>query len=659
MSKHDIAPVRILPDDVANKIAAGEVVERPASVVKELVENALDARATRITVRVVAAGRRLIEVVDNGHGMSEQNALLAVERHATSKIRSAEDLEDVRTMGFRGEALASIAAVSRFVLVTRREQDEAATRVSIDGGTLRGVEQTGAPVGTRISVNRLYFNTPVRAKFLKGVTTELGHCIDIVQRHALARLGVGFQFFHNEKILLDVPEHATLRERAALIWGLHFVKDMIEVSGEQAGFKIHGIVGLPGLTRAARSHQFFFMNGRPVVNRTLQYGLEEAYRGLVTIGRSPVGVLLMDTHPRFVDVNIHPTKREIRFRDDRAVRDAVRDVVRQGLALYSVEQHEALPPDAPLPFAAPVQEYEPDPQDTPREESPSRGEAPTVLAERAVPKGDADIAPTFSRPAFTVSTRKPVQATPPQLETATVSPDSYLPGMEAPEPEDDDDLEPEEEEVRSAPTQQDLIPEALYASVGPLEDAPLQLFDTYLLVPSEDRLLIIDQHALHERLNYDSLFKELQDREYQSQQLAVPIMIEVAPSQVKLLESNLALFGKLGIELEPFGGSTFQVTAICHLYDEKLVRDAIYRILDELGQGDLFDKDHFKAEALRLATRACKASVRGGDRLTPRERAGLLEGFRRLRPPYTCPHGRPIIVEITQRQMEKSFKRIQ
>lgn len=267
--------------------------------------------------------------------------------------------------------------------------------------------------------------------------------------------------------------------------------------------------------------------------------------------------------------------------------------------------------------------------------------------------------PSFSHPAFTVPARPSMLETSVQSLSAPLTPESYLPGMETPEPDDDDELEPGEEDVPPVPTQQDLIPEALYASVGALEDAPLQLFDTYLLVPSEDRLLIIDQHALHERLNYDSLFKELQDREYQSQQLAVPIMIEVAPSQVKLLESNLPLFSKLGIELEPFGGTTFQVTAVCHLFDEKLIRDAIYRILDELGQGDLFDKDHFKAEALRLAMRACKASVRGGDRLTPRERAGLLEGFRRLRPPYTCPHGRPIIVEITQRQMEKSFKRIQ
>jgi len=341
-SKTDsIAAVRILPEDIANKIAAGEVVERPASVVKELVENALDAGATRVVVRLVGAGRRLIEVIDNGHGMSEQNALLAIERHATSKIRKAEDLEAVNTMGFRGEALPSIAAVSQFELVTRRAKDDHATRIRIDGGTLRDVEHCGAPAGTRVSVNRLYFNTPVRAKFLKGVTTELSHAIDILQRHALARRDVAFQLYHNEKLLLDVPEHATLRERAATIWGLSFVNEMAGLEGEQAGFAFRGIIGLPGLTRAARSHQFFFINSLPVVNRSLQYGFEDAYRGLVTVGRHPVGIVLIETHPRLVDVNIHPSKREVRFRDDRVVRGLVRDIVRAQLSkVQPIEEAE-------------------------------------------------------------------------------------------------------------------------------------------------------------------------------------------------------------------------------------------------------------------------------------------------------------------------------
>lgn len=648
-SKTDSPAVRILPEDVANKIAAGEVVERPASVVKELLENALDAGATRIAVRVVAAGRRLIEVTDNGHGMSEQNALLAIERHATSKIRSATDLEGVRTMGFRGEALASIASVSRFVLTTRRAKDDAGTRIRIDGGVLRDVEQIGTSPGTKVSVNRLYFNTPVRAKFLKGITTELGHCIDAVQRHALAREGVGFQFFHNDKILLDIPEHASLRERVALIWGLSYVKDMVEVNGERAGFRIRGIVGTPALTRSQRSHQFFFMNERPVINRSLQYGLDDGFRGLITIGRHPVGVILMETHPRLVDVNIHPAKREIRFRDERAARDAVRDVVRASLAAISTP-----------PQAVPA----PPPDPTLWEETPTRGHEPAPAAQ---PPASVQAAPPLTPaaapipPASTTVSARPAAPQPPAPVTNGTSPAAYTPPAAPPAP-----ARPAQTEMSGvlpprpvAEDDDDGAPGAVYTAIDEIDEAPLQLFDTYLLVPGGDRLLIIDQHALHERLNYDSLVQELQDRGYASQQLVVPMVLEVAPSQVKVVESNLKLFAQVGIEIEPFGGNTFQVTAICHLYDEKLVRDAVYRILDELSQGDLFDKERLQSDILRLATRACKASVRGGDRLTPEERRALVDGFRRLRPPYTCPHGRPIITEITLRQVEKSFRRIQ
>ena len=663
-----IASVRVLPEDVANKIAAGEVVERPASVVKELVENALDAGAGRITVRVVAAGRRLIEVIDDGHGMSEQNALLAIERHATSKIRSAEDLEDVTTMGFRGEALASIASVSRFELVTRRAKDDSGTRIRIDGGILRDVEQIGSRPGTRITVNRLYFNTPVRAKFLKGLTTELGHCIDAVQRHALARTGVGFQFIHNDKMLLDIPAHASLKERVALIWGLNFARDMVEISGEQAGFRLHGVVGRPGLTRSVRSHQFFFMNHRPVINRSLQYGFEDGYRGLVTIGRHPIGVLMLETHPRYVDVNIHPAKREIRFRDERVARDAVRDIVRQALA--EDQASIVTTPEVARPQQA---QLTPEPPSAPPEVevnnvSPAVATAPSSATETPV-------APTPTPPP--TAPTSPVEATPPTREAPSTVEERSPQTPEAstmPEPE------PNAAPVPTAkPTpapepvaqQHDLpgfvekhdieriIPEAVYRPVGGMTDAPLQVFDTYLLVPGDDRLLIIDQHALHERLNYDGLVSELEDNTYESQQLAVPIVIEVAPSQVRLVETNLQLFRDVGIELEPFGGNTFQVTAICHLYEDGKVRDLVYHILDELGQGDLFDRGQVLSDTLRLATRACKASVRAGDPLTPQERRGLLEGFERLRPPYTCPHGRPIIVELTQNQMEKSFRRIQ
>ncbi|MCC6143564.1 MAG: DNA mismatch repair endonuclease MutL [Candidatus Hydrogenedentes bacterium] len=646
--------VRILPEDVANKIAAGEVVERPASVVKELLENALDAGATRISVRLVGAGRRLIEVIDNGCGMSEQNALLAIERHATSKVRKAEDLDAIRTMGFRGEALPSIAAVSQFELVTRRAKDEAASRLRIDGGILRDVEQVGAPPGTRVTVNRLYFNTPVRAKFLKGVTTELSHCIDAVQRHALSHEGIGFQLFHNDKLLLDVPEHATLRERVALIWGLSFAREMVELRGEQAGIKVRGLIGQPGLTRSGRSHQFFFLNSRPVVNRSLQYGLEDGYRGLITVGRYPVGVILLDMHPRFVDVNIHPAKREVRFRDERAARDAVRDVVRKRLgALEPAKEPAAVAtPSAPQrDFIAEMETPEPE---APALRAETRPEARLQTAPPPSWQPQPETPPTrpadeWDTPPATIDTRDTFGAPAPEPEAAPAEERQALrdwAGDEQP------DL-PIEREIG------EVAPDAVYRPMGAIDEAPLQLFDTYLLVPGTDRLLIIDQHALHERLNYDALVNELRDNEYQSQQLAVPLVFEVAPSQVRLLETNLDIFRKVGIEIESFGGNSFQVTAVCHLYEEREVTDLIYKMLDEMAQGDLFTKEDILADMLRLATRACKASVRAGDRLTPQERKALLDGFRRLRPPYTCPHGRPIITELTQRQMEKSFRRIQ
>ncbi len=636
---HSIAPVRVLPDEVANKIAAGEVVERPASVVKELVENALDAGATRIAVRMAAAGRSLIEVQDNGHGMSEQNALLAIERHATSKIRSAQDLDNIQSLGFRGEALASIAAVSRFTLVTRRAEDEGATQLQVDGGILREVRQVGAPEGTRITVKRLYFNTPVRAKFLKGIATEIGHSIDIVQRHALSNPGVGFQFIHNDRCLLDVPERASLRDRIALIWGLSFVREMVDIAGERDGFRLSGLAGSPELNRSGRSHQFFFVNRRPVVSRSLQYGLADAYRGLLTVGRYPVAVLSLEMNPRQVDVNIHPTKREIRFRDERAAHDAVRDVVRACLAEHRGRQ------EAPPPFevAASALECASVP------ESAAVPTPPPVLDRAPEIKNLVVPAPPSVPAAGSMPSEAPVRVQPaPPRQEAPKTAHQDLPGLEryaAPV------ARPDAEE------QEKLTPSGCFERVNDLKDAPLQVFDSYLLVEDGPRLLIIDQHALHERLNFEMLVEELADRDYSSQQLAVPVVFEAAPSQVRLLESNLHLFSELGIEIEAFGGNAFQVVSVCHLYNESKAPDVVYGVLDELSQGNLFDKENARTDLLRIASRACKASVKAGDRLTQEERRGLLAGFRRLQPPYTCPHGRPIIVELTQRQMEKSFRR--
>lgn len=643
-TKTAIAPVRILPEEIANKIAAGEVVERPASVVKELVENALDAHATRIVVRLVAAGRRTIEVIDNGHGMSEQDALLSVERHATSKVRKADDLDNILTLGFRGEALASIAAVSRFELLTRREDSSSATRVRIEGGILRDTGHAAGPVGTKVAVNRLYFNTPARAKFLKGITTELSHCIDIAQRHALSHEGVGFHLIHNDKTILEIPEGASLRERVALIWGLNTAKDLVDIETSTDGMVLRGLIGAPGLSRAQRSHQYFFLNQRPVVNRSLQYGAEEAYQGLLTIGRHPVYVLLLSINPHSVDVNIHPSKREVRFRDERVTRDTVRELIRARLAsLDSVSQPVRISVEQP--------------------ESANEGERGESLGSDTFEGGQPATVETEERQASTSNRNvQDISAMVSQaLEDAGIT--QFARRVEA---------------GQSPPVQTDFVgdsdlrasgavaPEAMYRPVqdgqrlvsGQLDNA-FQVFDAYLIVQEQDRLLIIDQHALHERLTYDSLLAELREQDYEAQQLAVPVLVDVPPSHKQLLESNVALFARMGIEIEPFGGNTFQITSICHLYEESKVSDAVYRVLDALAQGDLFTREDFIADLLRLTVTACRASVKAGDRLAPEERRGLLDGFRRLRPPYTCPHGRPIITELTLQQMEKSFRRRQ
>ncbi|MFP4171581.1 MAG: DNA mismatch repair endonuclease MutL [Candidatus Hydrogenedentota bacterium] len=641
-------PVRVLPEELANKIAAGEVVERPASVVKELVENALDAHATRITVRLVAAGRRTVEVTDNGHGMSEQDALMAIERHATSKIRKKEDLDAIHTLGFRGEALASIAAVSRFELLTRRQKDEAGTRVRVEGGVLRDVSEAPAPVGTRIGVHRLYFNTPARAKFLKGITTELGQALDVLQRHALVTTGVAWQVFHNDKLLLDIPQNATLRERVALIWGLNFLQDMVPFQSEQGGIQLEGLIGTPALTRSQRSHQFFFLNRRPIQNRALQYGFEEGYRQLLTVGRRPVGIVMVQVHPRLADVNIHPAKRDVRFRDERAIRDALREAVRDCLSHLSGSSGAA-----------------------PKETAPASGGAVAGRNEEPVaPEWTPPRPANEERETSTQGRAQPVE------EGIGASPDAETTEAQAhpPEPPADHASAPGGVQPGGGQTQTEfsaqgmeegmqesgfVSPAAMYGAVESMDGAPMQVFDSYLLVPGEERLLIIDQHALHERLTYDALKSDLEDGHYQAQQLVAPILIDVPPSHTKILERNIEVFQRLGIEIEPFGGHTFQVTAICHLYEEAKIPDVVYSVLDQLAQGELFDQEEFLASLLRLAVHACRGSVKAGDRLSPEERRRLLEGFRQLRPPYTCPHGRPIITELTQWQMEKSFRRRQ
>ncbi len=683
--------IRVLPDDVTNKIAAGEVVERPASVVKELVENALDAGARRITVRLVASGTRLVEVRDDGCGMSEQDALLAVERHATSKIREASDLDAIQTMGFRGEALASIASVSRFTLVTRMADEAWATRVVVDGGVLRDVERTAAPPGTQVSVERLYYNTPVRKKFLKSHATELGHCVDVVTRHALARPGVGFDLYHNDALVFSIPATADLRDRVRILWGNAYAKEMVSVGGEIGLWRVEGLVGLPGLSLSNRTRQYFYINGRPVAHRALQFGLEGAYRGLLTVGRYPVGILLITVNPRLVDVNIHPTKKEVRFRDDREPGDAIRELVRAALeqAKQTGLQTHAVPDMSVTNGTGDAEQYRR--QQTSETEMPLSSPVGSPEAARADQSGICSTSAVANH--TTGISYDPrgaaagtVQHIPPEGEglpdfsaSSGTTGDASVPsgaGGNAPNspgsvrgmPAGGNNSWTEAVTPPAAEKPASLLetafggslaPEPLYESVDWLPDVSVQVFETYLIIPFPDRLLVIDQHALHERINYERLKRQAETGEIGVQQLMVPMLLEVTPAQSLLLEENAPLFERLGIVIEPFGETVWQISAVSPMYEESRVVDLTHQLLDELAQGRLFDRDRILTEMLKLASRACKESIRAGALLSAEEQKDLLAGLRALRPPYTCPHGRPIIVQITRKQLEKSFRRIQ
>ncbi|MCX8064251.1 MAG: DNA mismatch repair endonuclease MutL [Candidatus Hydrogenedentes bacterium] len=635
--------IKILPEDVTNKIAAGEVIERPASVVKELIENSVDAHAKRITINLVASGLRLIEVIDDGIGMSEQNALLSIERHATSKIKTEKDLSNIRTYGFRGEALSSISAVSLFVLTTRRRNDKVGTEIVIHGGTIKSVTQVGCPPGTKVSVNRLFYNTPVRLKFMKGLTTELSHCVDVVQKYVLSHTEIGFSLIHNDKLLFEIPPETNLSSRIEILWGNSTRAEMIEVlpavetfeDGENHSYTISvsGFVGLPSLTRSNRSYQFFFVNNRPVYNRILQISFEEAYRNLITTGKYPIGILFIEIPPYMIDINIHPTKKEIKFRDEKNIRSFLQKVIRsQFEKLTESTFHKSL-------VISPIKK-----EDYPSIEIADSSDIknPTTISSASESVQQKEIlSEKLIDDKLKIDKHKEEF-----LKTDLIENLGYI--------------TPKESTIEGEKTDDNILsPHPSYMLYEPMEQVPLQIFDSYLVVTEKDRLLIIDQHALHERLIFEKLKKELVEENFSFQRLIVPIVIEVPKVYNKILEENLQTFKKIGIEIEPFGENTFQILGICYLYDEGKVKELVFSILDELMQGELFQRKNYIESLLAIATRACKGAIKAGDKLEVSERIALVEGFRKLVPPYTCPHGRPILIELTIQQMEKTFRRRQ
>jgi DNA mismatch repair protein MutL len=593
-------PIRILPPEIASQIAAGEVVERPASVVKELLENALDAGARNITITVEGAGKTLLELADDGQGIPAPELPLAVERYATSKLTRADDLFHILTLGFRGEALASIGSISRLTLTSALPGQPAGARIKIDAGHATPLETVGAPQGTVVRVENLFYNVPARLKFLKADTTERRQIDSLVTRYAIAYPQVRFRLAQEGRLSLQTSGKGDRREVLGILYGPEVARQMLEVNAEYEHFRLTGYTSPTSLTRSNRSEITFFVNGRWVQDPALTSALIQAYHTLLMVGRFPMAVLFVELPPEMVDVNVHPTKAEVRFRDrDQVFADVARSVRRALLA------HAPVPEvNTQLRWASP---------------QTSEGWAPSS-GERRAP------------------------------ETSDVWGRTIDPAWDMPrEPEAEPDWHPDQPSAANTPPQPEL----------PTDRVPLlrlvgQVATSYLIAEGPDGLYLIDQHAAHERILFEK-FMSQRGRDIPAQRLLEPAPVELPPHQTRLLEGQLLLLGKLGFQVEEFGRNTFLVRALPVILTGLDPRAALRVLVEDFEE----DETPLQAEIeAKIIARVCKrAAVKAGQILSPDEQRALLRDLESCASPRTCPHGRPTMIHLSVDLLERQFGR--
>ena len=608
--------IAILPETITNKIAAGEVVERPASVIKELLENSLDAGASDISVEIAAGGRRLIRITDNGHGMSREDALLSLERHATSKIRTDSDLDGILTLGFRGEALPSIASVSRFRLATREAGSLEGTEIVVEGGKVRDVKACGMAPGTVISVEQLFFNTPARLKFLRSAETETGHVGDTMARMAVSRPDVAFSLVSDGRELLRV-QRSDLRRRIAQAVGKEAAGALHEVAGSEGGITVTGFISGPSVVRSATSAMFTYINGRFVRDKVVQHAIMRAYHGVIDRGRYPVLALFIQLPPGEVDVNVHPTKHEVRFRRQALVHDTLQAVVEDVLRRSPWLTHRREP--APTAASAP-----------PTGQAYRERIAAAAQASLALPGGPAHRPLPVSRAYVDGTDTAPAASAHPPVPPVSVR-EPAEPFQPAPAPEG---------------------PSGYFSSLAIIG----QFHGEYILCQSGPELVIIDQHAASERVAYQRLRRQFLNGGVESQRLLFPETLELSFSEAALVARCRDDLARVGFELEPFGGATVIAAALPRVVADRdglrLVRDIVAE-LAALGTSAAFDDS---VDSL-LSRIACHSVVRGVHPLVGCQINELLRSMDETDFAASCPHGRPVSHTITLLELEKIFKR--
>ena len=584
--------IRILTEAVANKIAAGEVVERPASACKELIENSIDAGGAHIRIDVHGGGRTLIRVTDNGCGMSRDDALLCFERHATSKIKTAVDIEEIRTLGFRGEAIPSLAAVSRFRLLTREPDALEGTEIEADGGKIRSVRAAGCPAGTQIEMRQLFFNVPARKKFLKSEQTELARIHQLGILYALAHPRIQFSLRHHERVLLEAPPAEKLRERVRSLFGGEILSQLVPVEHEGHGIRVVGLTAKPGFVRSNRREVHFFVNQRPVESRAVYYGLLEGYHNALMKGKFPVTLLFVEIDPAGVDVNIHPAKREVRFRDEASVQAGVAQAVREALGKG---EGRPVAVSAGTPILMPDRSYV------------STGVQEEVLVRESLSLS------------LDSATRR-------HGDTATAAQTGPMAAL---------DLGHGTLDIG-----------VIHGIVGRL----------YILAENRGGLVIIDQHAAHERILYERLLDQLAKKAAPSQKLLAARSVELTPADFQFLKEQIPLLERMGFGVSEFGKNALMVDALPpHLPPENLgsLFRCIADALQDAGRG--VNRERFREDV--IAKTVCRAAVKANDPLKIKEAESLLRDLLECRQPYCCPHGRPTMIQITKEELEKKFGR--
>lgn len=638
--------IHLLENNLINKIAAGEVVERPSSVVKELVENSIDAGATSVTVEIKNGGIDFIKITDNGCGILAEDIPVAFMRHATSKLSSIEDLDDIMTLGFRGEALSSIASVAQVEMITRTEDADAGQKFVIHGGKVISQSETGANKGTVITMQNLFFNTPARRKFLKKPGTEAGYVSDIITRIALGHPDIAIKYINNGNTVIATSGNGDLKAAVLYVYGKNIASKMLEVNIEKNGFILKGLIAKPELSRGNRSYENFFINGRYIISETVRSAVEDAYKGKLMIGKFPVFCLNLIVPPNTVDVNVHPAKREVRFSDE----DIIYDILYKGVekALNNINLIPNVTWDKPEPVKAePV-----------NAEEFSKYDIEKIIELKKAPLEEI---------------RKP-------LISDKVFKESIAPEEEKNDRKNKEDLQNSEEvfstEKKNTQVEQKAKDFEEYTKnnkenyrSGLIDDKeekkPFfsnykivgQIFNTYWIVEQSNNMYLIDQHAAHERVLFERFNESFKSEKPMTQMLVTPIAVNLTEKEKDVLADNMELLEKFGFVIEEFGIGTYALRGVPYIFDQPSNVSFFNDIIDKLADKNI--NSVYDTKYLAIATISCKAAVKGNDRLSYIEAQELVKQLLKLENPFTCPHGRPTIIEMSRYELEKKFKRIQ